>query len=86
MIAFHLGRGTLMSPSQALLVDLVMASASEKHFGRYPNEEDVNGLVVRDVIMNETMNGIQIKTWPNSPGCSAATNMSFQDNVMQVLS
>ncbi|GFZ00370.1 pectin lyase-like superfamily protein [Actinidia rufa] len=50
--------------------------------GRYPNEGDVRGLVVRDCNMTGTTNGIRIKTWPNSPGQSAATNMTFENIVM----
>ncbi|XP_059654115.1 exopolygalacturonase-like [Cornus florida] len=50
--------------------------------GRYPNEGDVSGLVVRDCTMTGTMNGIRIKTWPNSPGRSTATNMTFENIVM----
>ncbi|KAE9448696.1 hypothetical protein C3L33_19435, partial [Rhododendron williamsianum] len=50
--------------------------------GKYPNEGDVKGLVVRDCNMTGTMNGIRIKTWPDSPGLSAATNMTFENIVM----
>ncbi|CAN8274676.1 unnamed protein product [Cochlearia groenlandica] len=50
--------------------------------GRYPNEKDVNGLVVKDCKMIGTTNGIRIKTWANSPNLSAATNMTFQNIVM----
>ncbi|XP_058213799.1 exopolygalacturonase [Rhododendron vialii] len=50
--------------------------------GKYPNEGDVKGLVVRDCNMTETMNGIRIKTWPDSPGLSSATNMTFENIVM----
>ncbi|KAK6941527.1 Kinesin motor domain, partial [Dillenia turbinata] len=50
--------------------------------GRYLNEKDVNGLVVRDCIMKETMNGIRIKTWADSPCSSSATNMTFENIVM----
>ncbi|KAF4359691.1 hypothetical protein G4B88_000502, partial [Cannabis sativa] len=54
--------------------------------GKYPNEEDVSGLVVKDCIMTGTSNGIRIKTWPNSPGSSAATNMTFKNIVMNNVS
>ncbi|KAL6965183.1 galacturonan 1,4-alpha-galacturonidase [Sarracenia purpurea var. burkii] len=50
--------------------------------GRYPNEGDVRGLVVRDCNMSGTMNGIRIKTCPDSPGQSTATNMTFDNIVM----
>ncbi|KAJ6759997.1 hypothetical protein OIU79_024956 [Salix purpurea] len=51
--------------------------------GRYENEGDVSGLVVRDCAISGTMNGIRIKTWANSPGSSAATNMTFENIVMK---
>ncbi|XVF44681.1 hypothetical protein PTKIN_Ptkin02bG0143700 [Pterospermum kingtungense] len=47
--------------------------------GRYRDEGDVSGLVVRDCTMRATTNGIRIKTWANSPGRSAATNMTFEN-------
>nr|VDC82978.1 unnamed protein product [Brassica rapa] len=50
--------------------------------GRYPNEKDVKGLVVRDCKMSGTTNGIRIKTWADSPGLSEATNMTFQNIIM----
>ncbi|KAL9415642.1 hypothetical protein AB3S75_043854 [Citrus x aurantiifolia] len=54
--------------------------------GRYPNEGDVRGLVVRDSTMTGTMNGVRIKTWANSPGSSAATNMTFENIIMNNVS
>ncbi|EOX98928.1 Pectin lyase-like superfamily protein isoform 3 [Theobroma cacao] len=47
--------------------------------GRYRNEGDVSGLVVRDCTITGTTNGIRIKTWANSPDRSAATNMTFEN-------
>lgn len=54
--------------------------------GRYRNEGDVRGLVVRDSTMKGTMNGVRIKTWANSPGSSAATNMTFENIKMNNVS
>ncbi|RWR78296.1 exopolygalacturonase-like protein [Cinnamomum micranthum f. kanehirae] len=51
--------------------------------GRYPNEGDVNGLVVRDSTISGTMNGLRIKTWEDSPGSSSVSNMTFQNIVMK---
>ncbi|MBA0833507.1 hypothetical protein Goarm_005943 [Gossypium armourianum] len=51
--------------------------------GRYKDEGDVSGLVVRDCTMIGTSNGIRIKTWANSPGRSAATNMTFENINME---
>ncbi|KAK1282256.1 hypothetical protein QJS10_CPB22g01500 [Acorus calamus] len=50
--------------------------------GRYPNEGDVKGLVVKDCTLTGTANGLRIKTWANSPGASSARNMTFEDIVM----
>lgn len=51
--------------------------------GKYPNEQDVNGLFVKNCTMNGTTNGIRIKTWADSPGASMATNMNFENIVMK---
>jgi galacturan 1,4-alpha-galacturonidase len=60
----------------------MLAYDSIGSLGRYRNEGDVSGLVVRDCTMTGTSNGIRIKTWANSPGRSAATNMTFENIVM----
>ncbi|KAJ3679749.1 hypothetical protein LUZ60_017760 [Juncus effusus] len=51
--------------------------------GRYQNEGDVKGLLVKDCIISGTENGVRIKTWQNSPGISAATNMTFENIQMK---
>ncbi|KAF3341755.1 exopolygalacturonase [Carex littledalei] len=51
--------------------------------GKYPNEEDVRGLVVRDSTIINTMNGVRIKTWQNSPSSSSATNITFENIIMK---
>ncbi|CAD5169091.1 unnamed protein product [Musa acuminata subsp. malaccensis] len=51
--------------------------------GRYRDEGDVRGLVVRDSTISGTTNGIRIKTWQNSPGSSSATNMTFKNISMK---
>ncbi|XP_042482431.1 exopolygalacturonase-like [Macadamia integrifolia] len=50
--------------------------------GKYQDEGDVTGLVVRDCTLSGTMNGVRIKTWANSPDSSVASNMTFEDIVM----
>ncbi|XP_026403816.1 uncharacterized protein LOC113299089 isoform X2 [Papaver somniferum] len=50
--------------------------------GRYQNEGDVNGLLVKGCTLSGTMNGIRIKTWANSPDSSVASNMTFEDIVV----
>lgn len=51
--------------------------------GKYPDEEDVNGLFVRNCTISGTSNGIRIKTWADSPSRSAATNMRFENILMK---
>ncbi|XP_038991295.1 exopolygalacturonase-like [Hibiscus syriacus] len=53
--------------------------------GRYKNEGAVSGLVVRDCSMAGISNGIRIKTRANSPGRTAATNMTFENINMENL-
>ncbi|KAF6168673.1 hypothetical protein GIB67_020307 [Kingdonia uniflora] len=50
--------------------------------GRYANEGDVKGLLVKDCKLSGTKNGIRIKTWANSPNASFASNITFQNIVM----
>ncbi|RDX86330.1 hypothetical protein CR513_32350, partial [Mucuna pruriens] len=47
--------------------------------GKYPNEEPVEGLVVRNCTLNNTANGLRIKTWPSSPVTITVTDMHFED-------
>ncbi|KAJ3709204.1 hypothetical protein LUZ61_012909 [Rhynchospora tenuis] len=47
--------------------------------GKYPNEGDVRDLVIRDCNISNTMNGLRIKTWQNSPSSSSATNITFEN-------
>ncbi|XP_078169443.1 exopolygalacturonase clone GBGA483-like [Carex rostrata] len=51
--------------------------------GKYPNEEDVRGLVVRNSTIINTKNGVRIKTWQNSPSSSSATNITFENIIMK---
>ncbi|KAL5713735.1 galacturonan 1,4-alpha-galacturonidase [Ranunculus cassubicifolius] len=51
--------------------------------GRYPNEENVNGLLVQNCTLIKTMFGARIKTWENSPASTVASNITFDDIIMQ---
>ncbi|KAL5555106.1 hypothetical protein UlMin_037342 [Ulmus minor] len=44
--------------------------------GKYPNEEDVSGVVVRNCNLTGTTNGLRIKTWAPSPP-SNVLNITF---------
>ncbi|KAF5746150.1 exopolygalacturonase GBGA-like [Tripterygium wilfordii] len=49
--------------------------------GRYPNEQPVVGVTVRNCTISNTMNGVRVKTWPNSPN-GVASDMHFEDIIM----
>ncbi|XP_077212449.1 exopolygalacturonase-like [Tasmannia lanceolata] len=49
--------------------------------GKYPNEEDVVGLHVRNCTLTGTTNGVRIKTFAASSP-SSASNFTFEDIVM----
>ncbi|XP_043705153.1 exopolygalacturonase-like [Telopea speciosissima] len=50
--------------------------------GKYPNEEDVVGITVRDCILSGTSNGVRIKTWPSSPP-GLASDLTFENIIMK---
>lgn len=47
--------------------------------GKYPDEKDVTGIIVTDSTIIGTLNGIRIKSWPNSPTASTVSNITFQN-------
>lgn len=49
--------------------------------GKYHNEEPVVGVTVKNCTLINTMNGIRVKTWPDSPA-SVATDLHFEDIIM----
>ncbi|KAM7505362.1 hypothetical protein LguiB_004266 [Lonicera macranthoides] len=49
--------------------------------GRYPNEQDVVGITVKNCTFISTMNGVRVKTWPASPP-GIASDLHFEDLVM----
>ena len=50
--------------------------------GKYPNEEDVSGVVVRNCNLTGTTNGLRIKTWAPSPP-SNVLNITFDQIRME---
>ncbi|XP_074564905.1 exopolygalacturonase [Curcuma longa] len=51
--------------------------------GRYENEGDVKGLLIKDCTLSGTTNGLRIKTWQNSPGKSSVSNLTFQNIILK---
>ncbi|KAI4364461.1 hypothetical protein MLD38_020550 [Melastoma candidum] len=49
--------------------------------GKYPDEEDVRNIIVRNITFTGTDNGVRIKTFPKSPP-SLATGIIFDDVIM----
>ncbi|KAK7364456.1 hypothetical protein VNO80_13134 [Phaseolus coccineus] len=47
--------------------------------GKYPNEERVEDFFVRNCILNNSDNGVRIKTWPDTPETITVTGMHFKD-------
>ncbi|KAJ0979776.1 hypothetical protein J5N97_015250 [Dioscorea zingiberensis] len=53
--------------------------------GGHDNEDDVNGLIVKNCTVLSADNGVRIKTWPGSePG--KASNITFEDIIMHNVS
>ncbi|KAF4352347.1 hypothetical protein F8388_024459, partial [Cannabis sativa] len=50
--------------------------------GKYMNEQPVEGVFVRNCTLINTMNGLRIKTWPNS-FVGLASNIHFEDIIME---
>ncbi|KAJ1433219.1 Pectin lyase fold/virulence factor [Sesbania bispinosa] len=50
--------------------------------GKYPNEEPVESLTVRNCTLNNTDNGLRIKTWPGTQITSLASDFHFEDIIM----
>ncbi|WRX10188.1 Glycoside hydrolase [Theobroma cacao] len=49
--------------------------------GKFKGEEPVSGIFIRNCTISNTMNGVRVKTWPDShPG--SATDMHFEDIIL----
>lgn len=50
--------------------------------GRFPNEEPVQGIYIKNCTISGTMNGARIKSWPlGTPG--TASDIHFEDIIME---
>ncbi|KAK7357267.1 hypothetical protein VNO80_16552 [Phaseolus coccineus] len=54
--------------------------------GKYKEEESVEDITVKGCTLKETMNGVRIKTWPNTPSTITVTDMKFEDLTMDKVS
>ncbi|KAK7305350.1 hypothetical protein VNO77_43255 [Canavalia gladiata] len=50
--------------------------------GKYPREKPVSGFTVKNCTLNNTQNGVRIKTWPNTPVNITVTDITFEDITM----
>ncbi|XP_050113922.1 exopolygalacturonase-like [Malus sylvestris] len=50
--------------------------------GKYPDEEPVVGVRVKNCTLTNTQNGVRIKTWPGSPTFTTASHIHFQEITM----
>ncbi|RWR72092.1 Glycoside hydrolase [Cinnamomum micranthum f. kanehirae] len=50
---------------------------SASSLGKYPNEEDVVGLTVRNCTFTGTTNDLRIKAWEASPASTTASSFTF---------
>ncbi|KAL6140228.1 hypothetical protein ACLB2K_058528 [Fragaria x ananassa] len=50
--------------------------------GKYDNEEPVAGIFVKNCTLSKTQNGVRVKTWPNGPSAITASDIHFEDIIM----
>ncbi|KAA8524801.1 hypothetical protein F0562_011224 [Nyssa sinensis] len=50
--------------------------------GKYPDEEPVSGIFVKNCTLTDTSNGVRIKSWPATPGRTTASDMHFENIIM----
>jgi len=54
--------------------------------GKYSNEEPVEYITVRNCTLRNTDNGLRIKTWPTTPITYLASNLHFENIIMDNVS
>ncbi|XP_050387061.1 exopolygalacturonase-like [Argentina anserina] len=50
--------------------------------GKYQKEDPVSGIHISNCTLSNTTNGVRIKTWPNSPSASTASDIHFENIIM----
>ncbi|XP_058218383.1 exopolygalacturonase-like [Rhododendron vialii] len=50
--------------------------------GKYKGESPVVGVTVRNCTLTNTQNGVRLKSWPDSPAPGTASDMHFEDIIM----
>lgn len=50
--------------------------------GKFKGESPVVGVTVRNCTLTNTQNGVRVKSWPSSPAPGAASDMHFEDIIM----
>ncbi|KAI5341683.1 hypothetical protein L3X38_009558 [Prunus dulcis] len=50
--------------------------------GKYKEEKDVTGIIVKNCTLTNTENGVRIKTFPDSPSPSTASGIHYEDIIM----
>lgn len=50
--------------------------------GKFKNESPVVGITVRNCTLTNTQNGVRVKSWPSSPSPGTASDMHFEDIIM----
>ncbi|CAL8113643.1 unnamed protein product [Prunus armeniaca] len=50
--------------------------------GKYKDEKDVTGIIVKNCTLTNTDNGVRIKTFPDSPSPSTASGIHYEDIIM----
>lgn len=50
--------------------------------GKYQKEDPVSGINISNCTLSDTSNGVRIKTWPNSPSPGTASDIHFENIIM----